>query len=43
MYCIKVPEGQERKELIKYSGAFLPSYVAIDPNSTLPSMQRWLG
>ena len=34
IYCIKVPEGQDRKELRKYSGAFLPSYVAIDPNST---------
>ena len=34
MYCIKVPEGQERKELIKYSGAFLPSYLAVDSDST---------
>jgi len=34
MYCIKVPEGQERKELRKYSGAFLPSYLSVDSNST---------
>ncbi len=34
MYCIKVPEGQERKELIKYSGAFLPSYISVDSDST---------
>jgi len=34
MYCIKVPVGQERKELRKYSGAFLPSYLSVDSNST---------
>lgn len=34
MYCIKVPEGQERQELRKYSGAFLPSYLSVDSNST---------
>lgn len=34
MYCIKVPEGQERKELRKYSGAFLPSYLSVDSDST---------
>lgn len=34
MYCIKVPVGQERKELIKYSGAFLPSYISVDSDST---------
>ena len=34
MYCIKVPEGQERQELRKYSSAFLPSYDSVDSNIT---------
>jgi len=34
MYCIKVPEDQERSELFKYSGAFLPSYDSVDSRST---------